>query len=125
MGRPGRCRQISLACAGSTRSVLATPGLPPLTARAFPSTLLRLQGAGPELRALPRPKPLRFRFSGTPQRCRLSWACVLCLPRRSAQAARNLTRALSPGVVCLIPSAVPASVSRRAGQVRLMFLMGS
>ena len=36
-----------------------------------PSTLLRLQaalqGAGPELRALPRPKPLRFRFSGTPQ----------------------------------------------------------
>ena len=47
-----------------------------------PSTLLRLQaalqGAGPELRALPRPKPLRFRFSGTPQRRRLSWACVLC-----------------------------------------------
>ena len=48
-----------------------------------PSTLLRFpaarQGAGPELRALPRPKPLRFRFSGTPQKRRLSWACILCL----------------------------------------------
>ena len=48
---------------------------------ASPSTLLRLQaalqGAGPELRALPRPTPLGFRFSGAPQRRRLSWACVL------------------------------------------------
>ena len=52
--------------------------------RAFPSTLLRLQVAlqlvGPELRARPRPKPLRFRLSRTPRRCRLGWACVLCLP---------------------------------------------
>ena len=49
-----------------------------------PSTLLRLQaalqGAGPGLCAIPRTKPLRFRFSGTPQRRRLGWACVLCLP---------------------------------------------
>ena len=53
-----------------------------------PSTLLRLQaalqGVGPELHALPRPEPLRFGFSGTPQRCRLDWACALCLPRRSS-----------------------------------------
>ena len=54
---------MSLACVGSTRSVPATPGLPPLTACVLsPSTLLRpqaaLQGAGPELRALPRPKRL-------------------------------------------------------------------
>ena len=57
----------------------ATLGLPPA-----PSTLLRLQvalqGAGPGLRALPRSKPLRSRFSGTPQRGRLGWACALCLP---------------------------------------------
>ena len=50
-----------------------------------PSTLLRvqaaLQGVGPALRGLPRPNLLRFRFSGTPQRHRLGWACVLCLPR--------------------------------------------
>ena len=37
-----------------------------------------LSKAGPGLRALPRSTPLRFRFSGTPQRCRLCWACVLC-----------------------------------------------
>ena len=37
-----------------------------------------LSDAGPGLHALPRSKPLRFRFLGTPQRHRLSWACVLC-----------------------------------------------
>ena len=75
--------QILLVCVGSTHSVPATLGLPLLTVRVLcPSTLLRLQaalqGAGPELRTLPRPKPLRFRFSGTPQKHRLGWACVLC-----------------------------------------------
>ena len=34
--------------------------------------------SGPCISALPRSKPLRFRFSGTPQVHRLSWACVLC-----------------------------------------------
>ena len=63
---------------------MATLGLPSLTACVLsPSTLLRvqvaLQGAGPELHALPRSKLLRFRFSGTPQRRRLGWVCVLCL----------------------------------------------
>ena len=37
-----------------------------------------LSEASPGLSALPGSKPLRFRFSGTPQRCRLGWACVLC-----------------------------------------------
>ena len=37
-----------------------------------------LSDAGPGFHALPRSKPLRFRFSGTPQRRRLDWACVLC-----------------------------------------------
>ena len=43
-------------------------------------TLLRLQVAlrGPAFRALPRPKPLRFSFLGTPRGHRLGWACVLC-----------------------------------------------
>ena len=67
---------MSLACVGSTRSVLATLGLSPLTACMLSlSTLLRLQvalqGAGPKLHALSSPKPLRFRFSGIPQRRRL------------------------------------------------------
>ena len=37
-----------------------------------------LYEVGPGLRALPRSELLRFRFSGTPQRCRLVWACILC-----------------------------------------------
>ena len=37
-----------------------------------------LSEAGPGLCALPRSKSLRFRFLGTPQRCRLGWASVLC-----------------------------------------------
>ena len=82
--REGHYRQLSLVGVGSTRSVPATLGLPPLAVCVLsPSILLRLQaalqGAGPELCALPRPKPLRFRFLGTPQRRRLGWACVLCL----------------------------------------------
>jgi len=34
--------------------------------------------APPGLHAPPRSKPLRFRHSGSPQRRRLHWACVLC-----------------------------------------------
>ena len=46
MGREEHCKQISLACVGSARSVLATLGLPPFTACVFSqSTLLRLQVA--------------------------------------------------------------------------------
>ena len=37
-----------------------------------------LSEAGPGLCAPSRSMPLRFRFSNTPQRCRLGWACVLC-----------------------------------------------
>ena len=44
------------------------------------SRLLRreLSEAGPGLHAPPRSKPLRLRHSGSPQRCRLGWACILC-----------------------------------------------
>ena len=130
VGREGCCRQTSLVCVGSTRSVPATLGLPRSRPVCLPSTLLRLQVAlqgvaGPDLCALPRPKPLRFQFSGTPQRCRLGWACVLCLPHRATQATRSLTRALSPGAVSLLPSAVLASVSRHTGRVHLVSLLGS
>ena len=46
MGREEHCKQISLACVGSVRSVWATPGLPPLTVNVLsPSTLLNLQVA--------------------------------------------------------------------------------
>ena len=77
----------------------ATLGLPPLKAFVLSqTTLLRLQvalqGAGPGLHELPRSKP--FRFSGTPQRHRLGWACILCPSRvQAAQATRCLASALS------------------------------
>ena len=45
-GEEEHCKQISLACVGSARSVWATLGLPPLTACMLSqSTLLRLQVA--------------------------------------------------------------------------------
>ena len=45
---------------------------------------------------------------------------VFCVfPARAAQAARSLTGALSLGAVHLLPSVAPASVSTRAGQVRV------
>ena len=96
VGREGRCKQITLACA---RSASATLGLPPLTAR-VPSlpTLLRLQvalpepsEAGPRLHAPPRSKPVWFRHLGGPQRRRLHWACILCPSQvRAAQVMRCL-----------------------------------
>ena len=106
MGREGHCRQISLVHVGSTHSVLATLSLPPLLACVFPpSTLLRLQvtlqGTGHETHALPRPKPLRFRFSGIPQRCRLGWASVWCLPCPSSSGSQELDECALPG--CSVP----------------------
>ena len=51
---------------------------------------------------------------------------VFCaFPGPAAQAARSLRSALSLGVVHLIPSAVPASVSVRTGQVHLVSVLGS
>ena len=62
-----------------------------------------LSKLGPGLRALPRSKPLRFRFSGTPQRHRLGWAYVLCPSQvRGAQATRYLVSALSPPGRCIL-----------------------
>ena len=75
---------------------------PVYTAQAPGCSSGALSKAGPGLYALPRSKPLRFRFLGTPQRCRLNWACVLCPSQvRVAQATRCLARALSSGAVDL------------------------
>ena len=55
-----------------------------------------LSKADPGLRALPRSKLLRFRLLCTPQRHRLSWACVYCPSQaQAAQANRCLVIALS------------------------------
>ena len=114
---------MSLACVGSTRSVPATLGLPPLVACVLSlSTLLwlqaALQGPGPELCAVP-----VFRYSTKAQT--RSGLCFVPSPARAAQAARSLTSALSRGAVHLIHSAVPASVSAHAGWGRLVSVLGS
>ena len=67
------------------------------TAQAPDCSAGELSKVGPELRSLPRSKPLRFRFSGSPQRCRRGWACFLCLSQvPAAQATMCLASALSP-----------------------------
>ena len=48
---------------------------PVYTAQALGCSAGELSEAGPELYALPRSKPLRFRVSGPPQRRRFGWAC--------------------------------------------------
>ena len=72
------CKQTTLACACSAS---ATLGLPPAHGPHFSGSRLLHEEpseAGPGLHAPPRSEPLRFRHSGSLQRCRLSWACILC-----------------------------------------------
>ena len=60
-----------------------------------------LSEAGPGLCAPSRSMPLRFRFSNTPQSCRLGWAYVLCPSQvRAAQVTRCLASAV-PATYCL------------------------
>ena len=97
-------KQISLACVGSTHGVWTTWGLPQLMmACAFPVYTAQAPGCsagelskvGPAFHALPWSELLRFRFSGTPQRHRLSWTCVLCPSQvQAAQATRCLASTL-------------------------------
>ena len=81
------------------------------TSRALGCSARELSEAGPGLCALPRTKLLRFRFSSTPQRCRLGWACILCPSQvRATQAIRYLASIASPQLgVHLIASPVPAA----------------
>ena len=72
---------------------------PVYTAQAPGCSAGELSNADPGLRALPRSKPLRFRFSGTPQGHGLSWACILCPSQvRAAKVTRCLVSTLSPGL---------------------------
>ena len=108
----GICGECS-HCLGHTGFVHAygVCAFPVYTAQAPGCSAGELSKAGPGLHALPRSKLLRFRFSGTPQRRRLGWACVLCPSQvPAAQMTRCLASALSPGGAgCLITSWVPAA----------------
>ena len=104
----GECLQ----CLGHTEfapshSVCA---FPVYTAQAPGCSARELSKTSPGLHALPRSMSLKFRFLGTAQRHRLSWAC-LCWPSQvqAAQVTRCLVSTLSPGVVHLITSLFPAA----------------
>ena len=88
---PGVCSQ----CPGRTGFAPAhgVCAFPVNTAQAPGCSAGELSKVGSGLRALPRSKPFRFRFrfSGAPQRHRLSRTCVLCPSHvRAAQATRCL-----------------------------------
>ena len=98
-GREGHCRQMSLACVGSTRSVPATLGLPPLTGVCFP----RLHCSGSWLLYMEQgPACVQFQFWASTQKRRLGWACVLCLPCPSSSGSQELDECTLPG--CSAPS---------------------
>ena len=105
----GKCSQC-LGHTGFARTHRVC-AFPVYTAQAPGCSAGKLSKVGPGLRALPRSKLLKFRFSGTPQRHRLSWACVLCPSQvRGAQATKCLVSTLFPGgAVHLITSLVPAT----------------
>ena len=129
-GEGGALQTNVIGVCGEHSQCPATLGLPLLMAHVLsPSTLLRLQaalqGAGPELQALPRPKPLRLRFSGPPQGCRLRWACILCLPCPSSSGSQELDERTLFRCSATSPLPVPDSVSGHAGPVRLVSLLGS
>ena len=92
------------------------------TAQAPGCSAGELSKAGPGLHALPRPKLLRFRFSGTPHRHSLGWAYVLC-PSQVwvAQATRCLTSTVSPGGGCVLspPQSQPLGFLGGSGRAHL------
>ena len=118
-GMCGECLQ----CLGHTGFALAhgTCTFPLYTSQALGCSAGELSEAGPGLRALARSKLLRFRFSGSPQRGRLGWACVLCPSQvRAAQATRCLASGLPRWGVHLITSPVqPLGFLGGSGCIRL------
>ena len=113
---------MSLVCVGSTRSVPATLGLPGLLGMCFP----RLHCSGSRLLYMEQAlRCVRFQFSGPPQKHRLSWACVLCLPHPSCPGSQELDGRTLAGAVRLLPSTVPACFRLPVGCVRLVSVLGS
>ena len=89
---------VRLQCLGHTGFALAHGVCAFPVLHCLGSRLLcrELSEAVPGLCALPRSKPLRFRYSGSPQRLRLGWACVLCPSQvRAAQVIRCLVSAVA------------------------------
>ena len=131
-GEGGTLKETSLACVRSAQSGWTTVCLPLLHGVcAFPVYIAQAPGCsardlskeGPGLHSLPRSTPLRFRFSGTPQRHRLSWAWVLCASQvRAARPSKWLESALFTAGQCILSPPLPQPLSflgaQRARHVR-------
>ena len=111
----GRGAADRYLCVGSTPRVPATLGLPRSWVRAFPVYTAQAPScsiwSGP---CVAWGSSFRVLHKSTD-----SVGPAFCaFPSWAAQAARSLTGTVSPGVVRLLPSTVPASVSTRASQMR-------
>ena len=105
----GMCAECS-QCLGHTRfaPTHSMYAFPVYTAQAPGCSAEELSKVGPGLNALPRSKPLRFRFSGMPQRHRLGWVCIVYPSQVRAAQVTRCWQAHSPRwTVCLITSPVP------------------
>ena len=104
-GEGGTLKTIITGMCGECLQYLGHPGFAPAhgacaslvyTAQAPGCSAGELSKVGPGLYALPRSKLLRFRFSSTPKRHRLDWACILCPSQvKAAQVTRFLVTELS------------------------------
>ena len=136
VGREGHCKQISLACVGSPRSVWTSLGLPQFkvvcaswvyTAQAPRCSAGTLSKVGPELCALPRSKLLRFSQGHRPGR---AMGFVLFPGSRSPDDWVLGKYTVPGGPRVLITSLVPATqlprcMAKAPSQVCRMSLLGS
>ena len=92
-----------LAVSGHTRFAFAHSmcAFPVYTAQAPGCSAGEVSKASPGLHALPGSKPLRFRFSGTPQRHRLG-LCFAPFPGPSSSSDQVLCERTLPGVRCIL-----------------------
>ena len=141
VGREEHCKHITgvygecSQCVDHTGFAPAnsTCAFPVYTAQAPCCSAWELSKVGPGFCALPSSKLLRFRFSGTPQRHRLGWACVLCPSQaQGAQVTRCLVSAVTPrwAWFVLLPPSVPATrfsgcTTGMPSQVCCVSLLGS
>ena len=67
-----------------------------------------------------------FQFSGTPQKCRLGWACILCLPRPEQLRQPGALRVHSPQVLCAFspPRSQPQFPGVPVGRMGLASVLG-
>ena len=113
-GEGGTLQINNTGVCGECSQCLSHTGFAPTHSVCFPclhclgSRLLcrELSEASPGLYALPRSKPLRFRYSSSPQRRRLGRACILC---PSQVPAAPVTRCLASMVAVTYRLPIPAT----------------